>query len=179
MAFPVRPKPFTDLSGLDLSNTLARKLIPVADVLRDLRTKFGMRPYEVHIIRQRATGGDRGVGEQYTMSDVVILPTPRIVDLSTLADVVQEIGLDELGSVTMDEISGRFTEYQLRGFHDDGSPPDQDEVVFYEVFFPQIGSTGTRRRFYPASAPHYAAGRFEWSLRLERARPDRPPDSDQ
>ncbi len=177
MPFPVRPRPFTNLSGLDLSNTLARKLIPVADTLRDLRTKFGMRPYEVHIIRTRWTGGERGLGEEYTKSDLVILPTPRLVDLTSLAEIVQPIGLDEIGIVTLDEISGRFTEDQLRGFHDDGTPPDADENVFYEVVFPQTdGSTGNaqRRRFFPVSAPHYTAGKFEWVLRLERARPDRP-----
>jgi hypothetical protein len=175
--FPVHPKPFTSLSGLDLSKTLARKLIPVADLLRDLRTKFGMRPYEVHVIRTRWTGGERGIGEEYTKSDTTILPTPRIVDLTSLSEIVQPVGLDEVGMVTLDEISGRYTDDQLRGFHDDGTPPDPDENVFYEVVFPlPDGSSGNveRRRFFPTSAPHYTAGKFEWVVRLERTRQDRP-----
>jgi len=173
--FPVRPRRFTDLSGLDLSRTLARRLVPVADMLRDLRTKFGMRPYEVHVIRSAWTGGERGVGVEQVTSDVVILPTPRIVDLTSLTEIVQPVGLDEVGQVTLDEVSGRFTEDQLLGRHDDGSPLRPDETVFYEVLFPlPDGRAGNveRRRFYPTSAPHYAAGKFEWVVRLERQRPD-------
>jgi hypothetical protein len=184
---------FTDPSALDLSRTLARQLIPTADLLRDLRTRFGMRPYSVHVVRTRWSGGARGEGVETVVSDLVILPTPRIVDLSSLSVVVQSAGADELGSVQLDEISGRFTDEQLQGRHDDGSPPNLDEQVFYEVFFPQFSAAtrggvlpitlpatlggppvvAPRRRFSPVSAPHYTAGRFEWVIRLERARPDR------
>jgi len=170
------PHRFTNLSGVDLSNTLARRLVPVADALRDLRTTFGMRPYEVHIIRTAWSGGERGVGEEYVTSDLVILPTPRIVDLSTLSAIAQPVGLDEVGLVMLDEISGRYTDDQLRGHRDDGSPPSPEENIFYEVVFPlPDGREGTapRRRFFPASAPYYTAGKFEWVIRLERARPDR------
>lgn len=177
MPFPVHPKPYTDLSGLDLSKTLAQKLIPVADFLRDLRTRFGMRPYEVHVIRTKWTGGERGVGEEYVDSDVTILPTPRIMDMSALQEIVHPVGLDEVGQVTLDEVSGRYTDDQLRGHHDDGTPPTEDENVFYEVVFPlPDGKSGNvdRRRFFPTSAPHYSAGKFEWWVRLERSHPDRP-----
>ncbi len=136
-----------------------------------------MRPYEVHIIRTRWTGGDRGIGEEFTISDLTILPTPRLVDMTTLAEIVQPVGLDEIGAVTLDEISGRFNEDQLRSFHDDGTPPNPDENVMYEVVFPLPdghSDNAPRRRFFPVSAPHYTAGKFEWVIRLERTRPDRP-----
>jgi hypothetical protein len=168
---------YTSLSGLDLSNTLAQQLIPVADLLRDLRTQFGMRPYEVHIIRTKWSGGDRGIGEEYQVMDMTILPTPRIVDLNALADVLQANGLDETGSVALDEVSGRYTDDQLRGYHDDGSPPDPDENVYYDVIFPLPAGgldSAPHRRFFPSSAPHYSAGKFEWTIKLERAHPDNP-----
>lgn len=175
MPFPVRPRRYTDLSGIDLARSLARRLVPVADALRDLRTKFGMRPYEVHIIRTAWTGGERGVGAEHVVLDTVILPTPRIVDLSSLSEIVQPIGLEEIGQVTLDEVSGRYTEDQLLGRHEDGSPLGPDESVFYEVMFPLpsgLPGSVTRRRFYPSGAPHYSSGKFEWVVRLERQRPD-------
>lgn len=176
MPFPVRPRKFTDLSGVDLSRTLARKLIPVVDTLRDLRTKFGMRPYEVHIVRTRWTGGARGLGEEYRVSDVPLLPTPRLIDLSTLSEVVSPVGIDEIGSVTLDEISGRYSEDLLACRDEDGTTTDEDLNIFYEVIFPVPDGSDSggapRRRFFPVSAPHYTAGRFEWVVRLERARAD-------
>jgi hypothetical protein len=135
-----------------------------------------MRPYEVHIVRTRWTGGERGVGEEFTEYDVAILPTPRIADLTGLADIVNPVGLDEFGPVILDEVSGRYTEDQLTGNHDDGTPSTEDENFFYEVVFPMPdGMSGNveRRRFFPASAPHYTAGKFEWVIRLERTRSDR------
>jgi hypothetical protein len=167
-------KPYTDLTGFDWSRTLARRLIPVADMLRDLRTKFGMRPWEVHVVRVKWTGGARGVGAAYKVAEHTILPTPRVVDLNSLQEIVRQVGLDEVGVVLLDEISGRYTERQLLGWHEDGTPPDLDEQVWYEVAFPLPGNTAFEvRRFFPASAPHYSSGKFEWSLRLDRAHPDR------
>lgn len=178
MSFPVRQRKFTNLSGIDLSRTLARKLIPVADLLRDLRTKFGMRPYEVHIVRTRWTGGRRGEGEEYIVSDTVLLPTPRLLDLTSLAEIVNPIGIDEIGAVTLDEVSGRYPEDLLACRDSNGSSPDEDENAFYEVIFPipdgSESGGAPRRRFFPSSAPHYYAGKFEWVIRLERARPDHP-----
>jgi hypothetical protein len=172
----VARRPFADLSAFDLTQTLARRLIPTADLMRDLNVRFGMRPYSVRVIRTRWTGVERGLGQEVITSELILLPTPRIVDLSTLAIIVQQVGADELGAIQLDEISGRFTEDQLNGNHDDGAPPDPDEQVYYEIQFPQpdgVNPQGVRRRFSPASAPHYTAGKFEWVLRLERARPDR------
>lgn len=172
---PIR---FTDLSGINLKRTLAQRLISVADGLRDLRTKFGMRPFEVHILRTKWTGGRRGYGEESVVSDLPILPVPRIVDLGSLTEIVQPIGMDEIGSVGMEEISARYTDDQLRGYHDDGTPPDDDEQVYYEVTFPTRDEQQTRRRFCLRSAPMYYAGRFEWVVRLEKSHADRDRDGD-
>lgn len=167
-----RPQHFTDLSGLDLSKTLARQLICVADGLRDIRTQFGMRPYEVHVKRAKWSGGQRGLGEPYVVSDMTILPTPRIVDLNALSEAIEMIGTNESGSVSLDEVSGRYTEDQLLGNNVDGSSPGPDEDVYYEVVFPLPSGTPIHRRFYPASAPHYSSGKFEWTIRLVRSNPD-------
>ena len=56
------PTRFSQLNGMDLSKTLGRRLINTVDRLRDIPVRFGLRPYEVHVIRTRWTGGERGVG---------------------------------------------------------------------------------------------------------------------
>lgn len=161
---------FTTLSPAQFAQSLARRLIPVADSLRDLRVRFGLRPYRVRVMRTRWTGGQRGIGEEVVSAEMEILPTPLVQDLSALAEVVEPVGLLEVGSVSISEVSGRYTEEQLRGLDIDGTPPAADEQVWYEIEFPRSdGQKGERRRFFLGSTPNYAAARFEWTFRLDRS----------
>ena len=170
---------FTDLNGLDIQNTLARKLISTVDKLRNLRVKFGLRVYEVHLVRTRWTGGLRGSGEEYVVSDEAILPVPLIGEINGLTETLQSVGLDEIGTLILTEVSGRYTEDYLRGTGPDGSPLAADETVYYEIYFPPVpGGTAQRRRFQLRSAPGYVAGKFQWTLALERARQDRTRSGD-
>jgi hypothetical protein len=142
--------------------------------LRDLRVRFGLRPYIVRIIRTQWTTGERGEGAEYVSHVLDLLPTPLVADLSALTEIVQPIGLDEIGSVVLSEISGRYTEDQLRGLDIDGTPVGEDEQIFYEIEFPRPdGRAGERRRFFLRSAPAYQPERFQWTLRLEQAREGR------
>lgn len=164
------PQRFTRPDALSARDSLARRLVCVADELRDLYTSFGLRPYVVRIIRTRWTGGARGLGEEYVTHQREILPTPRISDLSSLTQVLHPIGLDEHGSIQLSEVSGRYTEDELRGLDSDGTPPAEDEQTYYEVEFPRVDSQpGERRRFFLRSAPMYQSDRFQWTLTLERA----------
>lgn len=170
------PYTFANPNGVQLSNTLARKLIGTVDRLRDLNTRLGFRPYEVRLIRTRWTGGYRGDGQEVVIWEESILPTPLIGSLDGVARVVNIVGLDELGSVRLSEVSGRYAEGFLTGTDEEGNPQDPDTSFFYEVIFPTPGSVSDgapRRRFYPASAPSYDAGRFQWSVNLQRAHVDR------
>lgn len=161
---------YTVLSGSALKGTLARCLIPVVDSLRDLRVKFGLRPYLVRIIRTKWTVDERGEGVEFVLHEFPILPTPRVSDLTALTTEVQSIGLDESGSVLLTEVSGRYTEDQLRGLDVDGSPVPDDENIFYEIEFPRVdGKPSERRRFVLRSAPTYLPGEFQWQLRLEQS----------
>jgi hypothetical protein len=173
---PLDGGPFTDPTGLDLKSTLQRKLIPTADKLRDILTKFGMRPYTVKIFRVKWSGGARGVGTPYIIqgSELHLLPTPKMTDLNAVQEIVQPVGLDEIGSIQVSQISGQFTEEQLRGLGPDGSEPPPDEEVFYEIeFLRSDGLPGQRRRFQLRGAPQYYAGRFQWIIQLEKAHEDR------
>lgn len=165
---------FTDPTSLQLNKTLARRFIPLADKLRDMMTKFGLRPYKVRIMRVKWSGGMRGVGAAFVTNELHLLPTPLISDLNTLTDVVEVVGLTEVGSIQLSEVSGRFSEDELMGRDEDGNPVPADEEFFYEVEFPRSdGKASTRRRFYMRSPPQYHAGKLQWTIRLEKASEDR------
>lgn len=166
--------PFDDPTKMGLENTLAQKLIPVADSVRNLFTRFGLRTYKLRVVRVRWSGGERGRGTPHVRDTLDILPTPLVQDLTTLTEILNPIGLDEVGVVSVSEISGRFTDDQLRFLDDDGEQPGPDEEVFYEIEYPQPErGDSVKRRFSLRGAPHYSAGRFQWSLRLEKANEDR------
>ena len=170
----LKQKNFDDATQLQLGNTLAQKLIPIADNIRNLYTRFGLRSYKLRIVRVRWSGGRRGRGVPEVMETADLLPTPLVQDLSTLTEVLNPVGLDEVGVIGVSEISGNFTDDQLRWLSDDGVPPGVDEEVFYEIEYPQPdGSLSVKRRFSLRGAPYYNAGRFQWQVRLERANEDR------
>lgn len=171
-----RTPKFTQLNGLDLSRTLGRKLIDTVDTLRDIPVRFGLRTYEVHVIRTRWTGGERGLGQEVTISDTPILPTPLLTSLDGVSRVVNIVGLDEIGTVRVEQISGRYSENFLSGNDSEGNGQDADTQFFYEIQFPTPGTVSDgapRRRFFPAAAPNYDASKFAWNITLQRSHVDR------
>jgi hypothetical protein len=169
---------FTEVTDSQAKKTLARRFIGLADSLRDLLTRFGLRSYKVTIVRVEWTGGRRGRGVPVVLSEKVILPTPKISNLDALTEVVQSVGLAEMGSIELSQISGTFTEEDLLGTSADGSPIPPNQEFFYEVeFYPHDGPP-QRRRFFPASAPTYMPGRLQWSIRLEKSNEDRARNGD-
>lgn len=170
---------YDQLTGLDLSNTLARKLISTVDSVRNLATRFGLRPYEVRMVRTKWTGGERGEGYEVVISEEPILPTPLIVGLDGVTRIVQPVGLDEVGACQLTQISGRYAEGFLTGSDTDGNPLDIDTQYYFEVIFPTPGKAvdgAPRRRFYASSAPTYDASKFEWRVTLQRSHSDRRND---
>lgn len=166
------PRGFTAVTSQGLQDTLARRLIGTADRVRDLYTAFGLRPYTFQLIKTRAAQGVRGRGPDEITFIRVIDPTPLVMDLSTVQEIVQPLGLDEVGAIRVEQISGVFTEDQLRGFDDDGNPPSPDEQIFFTVSFPLTGDQNFVRRFTLTTAPMYFADRFMWVLNLEKSHQD-------
>lgn len=165
---------FTVVETGMIGEALTSKLIPVADAIRDLHTRFGGRVYEVRIIRTLWTGDRRGIGQESITNLLSIRPTPRVVDLSTLQEVTSPIGLNEAGSVQVNQISGRFTDEHLLGIDPDLVGPARNVNIFYEIEFPRRdGRSSLKRRFHIRSAPNYDPYAFQWSITLEKADEDR------
>ena len=166
----------TSLDGLNLANTLAQKFVGVGDSLRDLNTKFGVRRCSVRLIFTKWSGGKRHHGEEAVYSTVTLLPNPKVVDLSTLREVVTASALTEQGLVAVDEISGTYTEDFLRGLDGRGAIPE-DESFYYEIEFHSVGSpSNVKRRFTLASNPNYVADDVRWMLTLTAAQGSRGRD---
>lgn len=173
---PPRRRPFTQLDPDSYSRTLAQKLAGrrVVDPLRDLATRFGVRHYEVRIVRVRWSGGERGIGESYYDPDfsgqhgMVVEPTPRITKggVGNLDESVQGVGVLELGDIRVDRISTAYDENTLKGMLSNETEYPQDVGAWWTVtFFGQSGPV--RRRFVLSKVPgRHTLG---WEVTLKRA----------
>ena len=171
--------PYTDVTGTQLGASLGQTLIPVIDGVRDLLPRFGLRPYVLRVVKLRWSGPRRGMGQPYVECANDILPTPKVTDLSGMTEIATPVGLDEVGTVMVTQISGRFTDEFFRFASPDGKEPEPNEEIFYEIEFPQVsGKPGDKRRFALRGAPMYYASKFYWQIRLERTRSDRAENGD-
>ena len=171
---------FTVATPQLLKKSLAQKLVPVVDKLRDLNTRFGTRPYRVRIVRTLWSGKERGQGTESVIQELEIVPTPVVVDLNTLQEIVTPVGQAEIGLVQLREVSGRYTEDHLSGVDPNGNHPGPQESVFFEIeFFRPDGQNTDKHRFSLAATPYYNATGFQWTLvldgELERRRRDGRP----
>jgi hypothetical protein len=159
---------FTVTTPDTLRGSLAQRLVPVVDRVRDLNTSLGMRPYRVRIVRTRWAGGRRGVGVESVVFEIDILPTPKVVDLNTLQEMVTPVGVTEIGLVQLQEVSGRYSEDFLVGVDASGSPvPDSDDVYYEIEWIRADGKQTDRHRFTLAVVPYYAATKVQWTLTLD------------
>lgn len=166
--------PYDKVDGFNLAspqllqNSLARKLIPVADSLRQLKTDLGARPYRVRVVRTHWTGGQRGKGVEVESHVLELVPTPLVVDLNALQEMLSEVGTVEVGQVTISEISGRYTEDHLLGVDASGNAVSPSDSLYYELEIYRLdGQNGQRKRFQLASTPHYNATAFMWTVQLD------------
>jgi len=174
----VKTEMFTQLDGVAGDGSLSRRLIRVADRMRDLRVRFGFRPYVVHMVRTRWPSGLRGKGPEVLVSDDVLLPVPLISDLTGLALTADAAIFKEMGSIVLSEVSGTYTENMLRGLGGDGNSIPEDESFWYEVEFKAGTESAERRRFSIRSAPTYQASRFQWLITLYAAAQGRGRDGE-
>lgn len=177
---PVEKKDGFSVATPDLiKRSLGQRLVNVVDRTRDINTRLGFRPYRVRIIRTRCSGPRRGMGPEAVIDEMELLPTPMVVDLKSLSEVVTSIGVNDEGTVQLQYISGRYTEEQLIGVGPDGSDVAPNETVYYEIeFFRRDGRPSEKRRFVRDSVPDYSASGVQWTVNLVNALKNRSRDGE-
>lgn len=187
-----RPRP---LSPGEAGRTLAHRFSRVGDRLRQLNTKFGIRPYRVELVWTRWSGAERGEGREEPLARVELLPTPRVRNLDTSIQYrIMGGGFLPSGTLLVQEISALYTQDQLSGLAiPDGCvqdpptlrsahqlPPKPSETSLPEPFdfYWEVREDGRgddpaeRARFRLAAWPWRNAGNVQWEVMLERVSGD-------
>lgn len=161
--------PTLDMLGCSFGNKLKR----IVDKAQDIETRLGLRVYLVKIIHTCWTGPERGMGAELVVREMTILPVPEVGALSGIRKSQTPIGLDEVGSLQVTRISGRYTEAEVMGAEINGIPYDPRlGQAYYEITMIAPG-TPDRRRFSVNGVPSYKPDDAAWTVSLERAREDR------
>lgn len=138
---------------------------PAVDRARLQAHRVGQRPYRVYLVWQQR---DRDLNWQLHHRRE-LMPV-RVRTLESLDIVASNWGEDIVGGIILDEISpAQVTEDTLRGYIDDIDWVSEStgREFFYEVVLrPRCGDqlSSRTRRFYQASEPSFAPGRFEFSI---------------
>jgi hypothetical protein len=94
-------------------------VVDVIDGLRgDLHPAFGVRAYRIFTVSRQWTGRAAGEGT-YTDTEVELLPQPLVEPWEGVGSGLQldlkTCGMDEIGQITLREVSLTYTEAELRG----------------------------------------------------------------
>lgn len=168
----------------EASRSLAQRLAPRADRLRQLATKLGVRPYRVFLVWTKFGGEERGEGDEVETRREEILPTPRLQDLTGIQFNPYSGGVLPTGSVRIDRIScARYSEDTLRGRVQPGAPRVGESIeepndFFWEVVFdgrndPMTGTLRPRSKYRLVGNPWLDAGAVNYVVILERVSEDR------
>jgi hypothetical protein len=159
----------------DVAARAGARLSRLWDRARDAMSRAGLRPYTVTIVRARSTGiKQRGDGPTEVVGEWVLLPTPRISDLTAIAETLDADQLRESGTIMLSEVSLSYSESVLMGRGESGNAIPPGELFFYEIRYLDVaGRTTMRRRFQTSSAPTADMARAMWTINLARAPWDR------
>lgn len=144
----------------------------IADDIRQIATDLGARPYTVHAVRLRWTGGEVGRGEPEPSLDVQMLPTPDF--RQSLDRPTDSSGAVERGDATLVGVSPRYTESDLEAML--GVSADAAEECFIEVRIDERDGRTIRRRFTLAKPAERRPTKCDWRLVLRRYAGDRAVD---
>jgi hypothetical protein len=174
----------------EAKKTLANRFGGRADRLRQLNTKFGIRPHRVFLVWTEWVADESGEGGEKILSRVELLPTPKVSDLSAIQRRAFLQGALPDGSLRVEEISvDRYTEDNLKGLvipsdvpGQPGRPVNPNGVerntkgnisFFYEVVEDGRGDNpAARQRFNLNGYPSRAASRVQFIIYLVRESQD-------
>lgn len=154
--------------------SFAERTNALVDHARQLVVDLGLRPYRVHSVRVRWTGGQIGRGEPKVIEEREFLPTPELREPSVRSEE-RSGGLVERGTLQLIRISPRYTEDEVRGLCQCGSLP-KGEQGWIEVRVDARDGKTERRRFVVSGMPFRKADAFEWRANLVRQDEDRDRD---
>ena len=158
------------LSGLD--ETLTELLTPVIDCARDVHARLGAAPYQVTLVWEVWSGGERNYGQPAIAQTLRLLPPPTVHPESCSASVEQPC-LSESGSLLLTEISPRYTEHVLSGRDlvvDAGEPLPSSYDFWYEIEYHQPGQpVPAHRRYTMVGPPVKVTKSAGWQVRLQRS----------
>ena len=170
------------LDKYQAARTLAARLAPRADRLRQLATRLGIRPYRCWLVWTRYGGEERGEGDELEIQRIELLPTPKVADLTGIQFNPYSGGVLPAGSIRVDRIScARYTEDILRGRVPPGSPHigqsiEEPNDFFWEITFDGRNEGGTfrpRGKYRLVGNPWLNPGNAEYAVILERISEDR------
>jgi hypothetical protein len=166
------------LRAHEVGNTLADRLSPMADKLRQIATKVGVRRYRVFLVHVYWSGPVVGSGQPTEVSRKEILPTPKVSDMSATTQVLRQFGMTEEGGLVVDEISAAFTEDDLTGKTPDLVDPilPRTGVRNAEFFWEVIEARNTYplpipRKYVPSDVPMRKV--TCWRVSLSKVNSDR------
>lgn len=153
------------LEPWEADRSLGDSLSKVVDDAQQLVADLGLRPYRVFSIIEQWSGGARGRGKVKIISELEFTPPP-VLSLRSLRRDMKNAGIVERGELTLERLSPRYTEEQIRSFF----PTDLDagQYVYIEQRFDgRNGGEPQRRRFTISSVPYLEIPRrFQWSVRV-------------
>lgn len=164
------------LQPSEAKRTLVNRFGPRVDRLRQLATKFGLRPYRVFMVWSRFSGGEEGAGEKVILRREEIVPTPKVEGLDSTRFVMSHPGVIPEGTARLSQISIQYTSDHLRGLwipeqHEDRIEPGY--AFEYEIVEDGRGDSQPVRCLYRLSSqPERQAGKVGWVLTLERVSGD-------
>lgn len=157
------------------SRPLTVRLTPTVDKIRQLYTRFGLRPYRVFLVHILWSGQRIGEGAPHEISRKEILPTPRVVDMQSTTEVLRAFGLTEEGGLSVDQVSAKYTEDDLMG-----RTPDMTDLslprtglanaeFFWEVVESRASDPpSTPRMYVPTAVPMLSRDGFQWKVQLTK-----------
>jgi hypothetical protein len=169
-----KPRPLTREQALrSLANRLS---LGVADPIRQLNTKFGLRPTRCWLVWRYWEGGLRGQPPVVEKKRIELLPTPKVKNLDSVTFSVFHAGTIPAGSVQLDEVSLAYTYDELTGLMLPDGQLHVDQVpepweFYYELVEDGRGDPApVHMRFARLSYPRRQS--TAWTLMLRRMSED-------
>jgi len=173
--FPESRGQVRPLRSEEVGRTLTARMGPIIDRLRQLHTSFGLRPYRVFLVHVAWSGSRRGDGGATEISRREILPTPLVIDMSSVNEIIRATGNTEEGGIKIVEISSKYSQDDLMGVTLDLQDPallltgKRNVEFFWEVVENRPRNPKpSRRRFVPNAAPELSRDTFDWRVNLTR-----------